>query len=379
MKKSIMIGILIVFFLMIGPQIVQASSLEELQEELISELKLDDLDKFMEEMGSKISFYELMQQIMDMGWGVDTIEVLVKWLWKQMFFELSANKNLILEVLLITFCFSLLKNTVGSFGNSYMSEISFILVYSILAVLLLKSVYIFQSIVAQALGQCVSFMKMFLPCFCTGMLFSSNTCSMAGFYQLTFLVIYLIEGVFNKVLLPFIHIYILLQIFNHFFEEGQFGNLAELFETAINWGLKISVTIVLSLSTVQNLINPAKDRLTQGALGRAASAVPVLGNIVGNVGELLLGSGIIIKNTIGIAGIFVLVLIGGGPFLKTICLGFTYKIMAAVTEPLADKRISNCIKTLAKGVLFYTKLLGEGILLFLVMIAITVSATSFAY
>lgn len=379
MKKSIIIGMLIVVFLIINPQIVQADSLEELQEGLLSELKLDDLDEFMEEMGSDISFYELIQQIIDVGWGVDTMEMLARWLWKQMFFELSASRKLILEVLLITFCFSLLKNTAGSFGNTYMSEISFMLVYSILAVLILKSVYIFQSIVSQTLEQCVSFMKMFLPCFCTGMFFSSNTYSMAGFYQLTFLVIYLVEGAFYKVLLPFIHMYILVQIFNHFFEEGQFGNLAELFETLINWGLRISVMIVVSLSTVQSLINPAKDRLAQGAVGKAASIIPALGNIIGNVGELLLGTGMIIKNAVGIGGIFVLILIGSGPLLKTICLGFTYKIMAAVTEPLADKRISKCMKVMAKGVLMYTKLLGEGMLLFLIMIAIVVSATSFTY
>lgn len=379
MKKSILIGSLMIFFLMINPQIVGASSVETVQEELLSELELEHLDDFMEEIGSDVSFYELIKQIMDAGWGIDSIEVLTRWLWKQMFSELTVNKKLILEILLIAFCFSLLKNTAGSFGSAYMSEISFMLVYAILAVLILKSVYIFQGIVAQTLERCVSFMKMFLPCFCTGLVLSSNTYSMAGFYQLAFLVIYLVEGAFKNILLPFVHIYILLQIFNHFFEEGQFGNLAELFETVISWGLKASVTIVLSLSVVQNLINPVKDRLAQGTLGRAASAIPALGSLIGNAGELLLGTGMMIKNTVGIAGILVLALLGCGPLLKTICMGFTYKIVAAITEPLADKRISNCMKALAKGVLLYTRLLGEGLLLFLVMIGIVISATSFSY
>lgn len=379
MKKVIMLGMMLGILVFSTSQIVEAASVEEVQEELLSELEFENLDSFMKEIGSDSSFSELVTQILDDGWGVDTIELLARWLWKQMFSELSANKKLFLEILLISFCFSLLKNTAGSIGSSYVGEISFMLVYSILAVLLVKSVYIFQSIVAQTLEQCVSFMKMFLPCFGMGLVLSSNTYSMAGFYQLTFLVIYLVEVVFKNVLLPFIHIYILLQIFNHFFEEGQFANMAELFETVINWGLKISVTIVLSLSTVQSMINPAKDRLAQGTLGRAMSAVPALGNILGNVGELLLGTGIIIKNAVGIAGIFAHILIGSAPFLKTVCLGFTYKIMAAVTEPLADKRISNCMKSLAKGVLLYTKLLGEGMILFLVMIGIVVSATSFSY
>lgn len=379
MKKGFVIGIVLVFFLLVKPQVVWADSAKELQEELLMELELENLNQFMKEAGSQLSFYELVKEIIDTGWGIDTIETLTRWLWEQMFLELSANKELFLEILLIAFCFSLLKNTVGTFESAYVADISFMLVYSVLAVLLLKSVYIFQSIVTQTLDKCIEFMKIFLPCFCTGMFLSSNTYSMAGFSQLAFLVIYLVEGAFKAVLLPCVHIFILLQIFNHFFEEGQFANLAELFETVINWGLRVSVTCVLSLSAVQNLINPAKDRLAQGTLERVTSAIPALGNIVGNVGELLLGTGIIIKNAIGVAGILALILIGSGPLLKTICLGLTYKIMAAVTEPLADKRISNCMKSVAKGVLLYTKLLGEGLLLFLVMIGIAVSATSFAY
>lgn len=388
MKKIIGMIVVVLLCLVERPQEIWAFEVQEnnaiedwnvMQEEMLKELEFEHLDSFMEEIGSDVTFYELFMQILEEGWGIDAMEKLVRWLWEQLFSELYANKKMFLEVLLITVCFSLLKNTAGSFGNAYMSDVCFLLVYSVLAVLLLKSVYIFQNIVADALEQCVSFMKVFVPCFCTGMFLSSNTYSSTGFYQLAFLVIYLVEDAFKVILLPCIHVYILLQIFNYFFEEGQFGHLAGLLETVVNWGLKIAVTAVLGLSAVQNLINPVKDRMVQGTIGRTTAAIPALGNIVGNVGELLLGTGMIIKNGIGVAGMAVLILIGIGPLAKTGIMALSYKIMAAVTEPLADKRISNCIMALSKGVLLYTKLLGEGMVLFLVMIAIVLSATSFVY
>ena len=93
MNKSIIIGLFIVFFVMINPYALQAASLEDVQEELLVQLELENLDTFMKEMGSDVSFYELIQQITAMGWGVDSIEVLTRWAWKQMFFELSESKK----------------------------------------------------------------------------------------------------------------------------------------------------------------------------------------------------------------------------------------------------------------------------------------------
>lgn len=382
-RNRLWIAIGIVFLGMcFMPQSVFASAEEknqELLEELIEELELSDLDSYLTEVGVKMSFSDLIESMISTGWGVESIAELTEWLGDFFFSELKANKKLFLEIILITFCFSLLKNTAGSFGNAYVSDTCFLLVYCVLAWMLLKSMYVFQGIVAETLQKCVSFMRIFVPCFCTGMFFSSNISASAGFYQIAFLLIYLVEWAFVSVLLPCIHIYVLLQIFNHFFEEGQFGNLADLVKTMVGWTLKLSGTLIFGLSAVQNLINPVKDRISYGTFGKVVSAIPGVGGVVNSAGEIVLGAGMMIKNGIGLAGMAVLLLIGIGPLLKTGCLSFFYKIMAAVTEPLADKRICGCIKELSEGALLYLKLLGYCLVLFFILIALTVSATSFVY
>lgn len=344
-------------------------------EELLGELELEKLDVFLEESGVSMTFYELLEKIMDQGWGIESITDIVYWVRDLLFAEISANRMLFLEVILITFCFSLLKNSAGDFGSSYISDVCFLLVYSVLALMLLKSMYIFQGIVAKTIERSVSFMRVFVPCFCTGMFFSANIHASAGFYQLTFVVIYLVEWVFEQVLLPCIHVYALLQIFNHFFEETQFGNLADLLQTLVNWGLKIAGTAVCGFSVVQNLINPVKDRMSHGAAAKVVSSIPG----VGGVGEILLGSGVIIKNGIGIAGIIVLICIGTGPVMKTGILTLLYKVMAAVAEPLSDRRISGCIRQLSNAALLYMRVQGYCLFLFFITIALAVSATSFAF
>lgn len=351
----------------------------EMVGELLGELDLSEMDKYLEDTGVSMTFQELLEKIIAQGWGMESISDFITWFWELLFSELEANKMLFLEVILITFCFSLLKNTAGSFGSAYISDVCFLLVYSVLALMLLKSMYVFQEIVAGTIEQSVSFMRVFVPCFCTGMFFSSNVYASGGFYQIAFVVIYLVEWAFEQVLLPCIHVYVLLQIFNYFFEETQFGNLAELLQTIVNWGLKVSGTAVFGLSVVQNLINPVKDRMAQGTVSKVVSVIPGVGGAAGSAGEVILGAGMMIKNGIGIAGIVVLICIGIGPLLKTACLSLLYKIMAAVTEPLSDRRISGCIQQLSNGAVLYMKVQGYCLMLFFITIALAVSATSFAY
>ena len=351
----------------------------ELIGELMGELDTSGLDSYLQDTGVSINFYELIEKVIHQGWGVESIGDIVTWFYELLFSEIMANKTLLLEIVLITFCFSLLRNSTGNFGSAYISDVCFLLVYSVLAVMLLKSMYMFQELVADTIEKSVSFMRVFVPCFCTGMFLSSNVYASSGFYQLAFLVIYIVEWAFEKILLPCIHIYVLLQVFNHFFEETQFGNLADLVKTIVNWGLKIAATAVLGLSVVQNLINPVKDRMSQGTVSKVMAAIPGVGGAASSVGEVVLGAGMIIKNGIGIAGILVLLCIGLIPLLKTGFLSLLYKLMAAVTEPISDKRISGCIQQLSNAAILYMKVQGYCLLLFFITIALTVSATSFSY
>ena len=347
----------------------------EVVEELLGELDLSGMDSFLDDAGMSMSFFELVEKIVEQGWDAESMGDLIYWFRDLLFSEIDTNKMLFLEVILITFCFSLLRNTAGDFGSSYLSEVCFLLVYSVLALMLLKSIYVFQGIVTEMIEKCVSFMKVFVPCFCTGMFLSSNVYASGGFYQIAFLVIYFAEWAFEKLLLPCVHMYVLLQIFNHFFEETQFGNLAELLQTIVNWGLKLAGTAVLGLSVVQNLMNPVKDRMAQGTVSKVLSVIPAANGI----GEIMLGAGMVIKNGIGIAGIVVLFCIGMAPILKTGFLSLLYKLMAAVTEPLSDRRISGCMKQLSNAAILYMKVQGYCVMLFFITIALAAMATSFVY
>ena len=107
--------------------------------------------------------------------------------------------------------------------------------------------------------------------------------------------------------------------------------------------------------------------------------IPGIGHTVNGVSELLLGSGIMIRNCVGAAGLIVLIILVAVPMVQAGCMVLFYKIAAAVVEPVADKRIAGCLKGMAQGGMLYLKLMGYCVMLIFLTIALTVASSGFGY
>lgn len=344
--------------------------LEEMDFSGLDELLMEDLSG---NIRQKVSFTDVVNALLEEGWKGFDLKVAADWLTDAIFYEIRTNRRLLVEVLLLAVGFSILKNFVGAFRSSYISDLCFLMVYCVLGVMLLQSFSVFGSVAAETMGRSVDFMKALTPTLSLAMVFSAGAGTGAGFYQTALLVIYLVQWIFLKLFVPLIQIYIILELFNHFFEDEKFGNLTELVNGLICWGMKTAWLLVLGLTVVQGMIAQAKDRLVGGGIVKAASMIPGIGNVINGAGQILLGSGILIKNCVGAAALIFLVAIGLIPMVKIACLAFFYKLTAAVTEPVADGRIAGCLKGMAAGGVLYLKLMGYCLVLFFLTIALTVS------
>ena len=77
-----------------------------------------------------------------------------------------------------------------------------------------------------------------------------------------------------------------------------------------------------------------------------------------------------------VIALIVLLAAGCIPVLKLACMSVLYKLAAAVAEPVADKRIVGCIKSMAQGGVLYLKLVCYGIVLFFATIALQTAAVT---
>ena len=315
------------------------------------------------EQREKFSFSVMVQELLADGIGVTSMEKIGQWLCDALLYEIKTGKTILVEVVLLAAGFSMLKNFSGTFEKNYVSDICFLLVYGVLCVLLLKSFEIYGTVAEEALNGSIDFMKALIPAFGISMVFSSGAESSAAFNGLYFSCMK-------------IRVYVVTELFNHFFEDEKFQNFTELLAGVISWGMKSAMMAVLGLNVMQGLLAPAKDRLLNGAVSRAAMMIPGVGNVLGGIGELMFGAGILIKNCVGVTALIVLLAVGCIPVLKLACMSVLYKLAAAVAEPVADKRIVGCIKSMAQGGVLYLKLVCYGIVLFFATIALQTAAVT---
>ena len=84
----------------------------------------------------------------------------------------------------------------------------------------------------------------------------------------------------------------------------------------------------------------------QQKLGKAivSSAVPVVGKILGDIVDTVLGCSVVLKNAIGIVGVIIILGICIMPILKLSVLTISYKLVSAVIQPVADKDIVSLLE-----------------------------------
>ena len=226
------------------------------------------------------------------------------------------------------------------------------------------------------LDSLVNFMRVLCPSYFLAVAFASGSSSSLLFYNVILFLIYLVEIVIVRFLLPVVHIYIMVRVLGNLTGEDFLSEFADLIRRCVEWIIKTMTACVIGINVVQGLLAPAIDTLKRSALTRTAESLPWIGNAMGGVTEIVLGTAVLIKNGIGMAGAVVTVAICAVPVLQMLILAFLYKLAAALVQPVSDKRITGCIGGVSEGYEMMVKIIFASGLMFLLTVAVVAASTS---
>lgn len=348
-------------------------------EKLLELLKLDGVDSYVDgTLDGQLSFRELVEQLVaDKGIG-DGIRSIAGQAVSLFFGELSGGRTLLLQMLLLACLFAVFQRLLLR-QDGYVSRMCFFPVYGAVILLLMESFLLVSDVVESAITDVTGFLEVLVPAYATTLLLSGNASSAGFFYEMMFALVFLLEWALQRFIVPGIHMYVLLVLLDYFFEERRFSKLAGLIASGIRFFRKTAVGGVLGLSAVQSLLAPARDRISQSAVLKSLSILPGVGNSFQLAEEVLVGCGMLVKNSVGVAGLVILLLLSLTPVVKVLCFSFLYKLIAAVLQPVCDKRILGAVGGVAKGSSMYAEVMVDSMLLFLITIGMVTASTSFIY
>lgn len=347
-------------------------------EDFMEQLDLGQIEAYLKEQDAtkEIRFYDLVKNLATGKYSYDG-QQLTKAVGRILWGELQDNKAILVTVLLLAVSCAFIHNFSDIFHNTYISDVCFFMIYMELIALLLQSYQMMSDIVVTAMNQIVDFMNMLIPVFGMSLAFSMADFTAAGFYQIAFVVVYIVQWGMLAGLVPLTKIFIMMEFMNYMIEGERFNRMCELMEEIIRWCLKCAIAATIGLNVVQTMVVPVIDRLKMSSVTKTLGMIPGMGNITGAVSELMLGAGMVIKNSVGTAGILILLILILLPLSKMFLLCLMYKVTAAVTEPVSDKRIAGSINGICIGCRLLTKILLTSLVLFLVTIAMITAVSGF--
>lgn len=353
--------------------------MKEYIEEILEVLDFESLNHFLNEhMRVEMDVQELIQEISLNGLSALNKESITQLFFDTIFYEISIARPIFVKILLFAMLFSVIHRLLVS-KKSYVSDIGFMLIYTTLMVLLMQSFYLVRDIAMEGVNGILAFLQALIPTYTMTMVFTGNAVTGAVAYELAFFLIYLIGVLMKFFLKPMIHVLVLILFLNHLFEEDKLSKLAEFMEKIISVVLKVSFGSVVGLSVVQSLLTPMKDRLANNVMLSGVSSIPGVGGILGSTGEIIFSCGILVKNSVGIIGLVMLIVVTVIPMLKMAMFWGMYHLLSIVMQPVADIRLVECVSAVARGCDLYMKIILYAMLLFFVLISMMTMATSFVF
>ncbi len=350
---------------------------ESAREELLKEMDFSEMDRLLAELfpEERITFGEVIRSVMKGEMKLDA-KLLGRMIGDKVFYAFRVNRESVIHLIIIAVGAAIFLNLSGVFQTRQVSEISFFLLYMLLIGICLTSFQEAADWVGEGIGQLTGFMKVLYPIYFIAVTAAKGGVTSSVFYHLALLLILLIDGLIVHVMLPLIHVYVMGRVLNSLQSEDYLSKFLELLELVISWILKSMIGVVAGLNILQGLVAPAIDSLKRSIVTRGVEAIPGVGDALGGTAEIVLGTAVLIKNSIGVTGALICCALCMMPLIQIGVITLVYKMAAAVIQPVSDKRIVECVSGVGEGCrLLLRAVLTSGVL-FLFTIAIAAYTTN---
>lgn len=378
--------ILLIIIILLMPIIVNASNVTDETKNIIdSQIKTSgasELQAQLEKVNNN-DFSEILpdfnitnmaKSLTQGGWKWD-IGIIFKRAFAFFCKQLFISINIMIQLIMLALLGALIENLQRSFGKDGASEVAFYACYCMVAGVGIK---VFMLAVAggqQVIDDMIVFMNVLIPSTLTLLATSGGVVSAGIFHPVIMMSIQVISLSVKNIIIPLIMLSTALKIADNLSSELGVGRLANLLNTAVKWLIGIILTVFIGIISVQSIAAPAIDGISIKTTKFAVSSfVPVVGSILADSVDLVLGCSVILKNAVGIAGLIGIVLICFAPAIRLFVQVILFQLTSALIEPISDKRIVNLIGELGNSLNLIFSMVITVTLMFIINITIIISA-----
>ena len=338
MKKIIL---LIVLILLLQTNPVFAESEEEIMETTKDKF---DINQFIEDAesytGEFLENTDLKQVLEQAIQGNIDNKVIYGNILKLLGKEINLSIGTLVSILVIVVIHGILKSITDELENNNISQIIYFVQYILIVTLIMSNFTEMIKLVKETAEDLVGFINVLLPLLLTLMLYTGSITTSTILEPIILFAINLISNAIKNLLIPVVFIIVVFSIISKISEKVQIEKLSKFLRTGVVWVLGIVLTLFVGVVSLEGTLSSSVDGITaKTAKAAVSSVIPVVGKVLGDVVDSVLGCGVILKNAVGLVGVIVIIGICIMPIIKIGILSIIYSLSSALIQPIADTKI----------------------------------------
>ena len=279
--------------------------------------------------------------------------------------EIVSAISLLGSILIIIIIHSLLKSFTENLSkNEGVGQIAYFIEYILIVTLVMANFTSIINMMKEAISNLVGFVNCLVPILLALMSATGSVASVAFVQPLIIFAVVFIANTITIFVLPIALIATTLGIVSNLSERVQIEKISKFLKSGVTWFLGVVITIFVSILSLEGGLTSNVDGLAaKGIKSAATTFIPVVGKALGESVDMVIGSTALLKNSIGIVGMFVIIVICAMPIIKLTILTITYYFASAICETLADKKIVSLLEQMGGtfkvllGIMFFVAVL----------------------
>ena len=344
------------------------------------DLGLEKIQQFLnrQQTAGELSFTDLMKELLEGDWK-QALSRLLEAARYGLLTENSRSVRFLAQAAALGVLGAVFSQAAAVFPSSRVAETGFFITYLLVFICLTAGFFTSMDTASNVADSIFDFMRVLLPSFFLAVAFAGGSISAAAMYSSVLAGVGAADFLCGTVLLPMVKVYVLLVLAGNLSREPFITRLTGGVESGIRWVLKTVTGIFLGLQMIQTMILPFADSVKRAGIQKAVSVIPGVGAGAEAILQVAVGSGVLVKNTIGGGAVAAMVILAAAPVVKLMIFMILYRAAAALMEPVCDKRLTACAEGMGKAHQLLLGIVTAQVLFFAVTIGIVCSATNTVY
>lgn len=296
-----------------------------------------------------------------------------KYLWH----EVLYNGKLLVTIVMLSIMSLILENFQTAFEKSTVSRVAYTICYMVVLVIAVNSFSVAIGYAREAIDRMIDFMMAMLPLLFALLASMGNVVTVSVAHPLIIFMVHAVGTLISTVVFPLLFFSAILHLVSSLSDKYKLTQLGNLLRGIGMGVLGVLLTVFLGVISVQGITSS----ITDGVAIRTAkyvtgNFVPVVGKMFADATDTVISASLIVKNSIGLAGVVIILLLCAFPAIKILVLALIYSVSAALMQPLGESPIVTCLQTIGKTMLFVFAALAAVSLMFFLAITIILSAAN---